>query len=132
MITVKFFSHLRRALGTKEAEFGSGNIGQLMTDLEARYGDEFKGRIGHCKVYVNGTSVGLGKGKRTRLRDGDEVVILPPVAGGLVPLVHRGEIGDVEGVDTWRGGTHVLTPLVRVRRDGDRPGSSSRRNSVRL
>lgn len=82
MITVKFFSHLRRALGTKEAEFGSVSIGQLMEDLEARFGEEFKGRIGHCKVYVNGSSVGLGRGKRTKLRDGDEVVILPPVAGG--------------------------------------------------
>ncbi len=82
MVKVKFFSHMRRVLGTKEAEFGSGNVKELMRDLEARFGDEFGSRIGHCKVYVNGSSVGLGRGKRTKLRDGDEVVILPPVAGG--------------------------------------------------
>ena len=82
MIKVKFFSHMRRALGAKGAEFGSESVGQLMEDLEARFGDDFGSRIGHCKVYVNGSSVGLGRGKRTKLRDGDEVVILPPVAGG--------------------------------------------------
>lgn len=82
MAKVKFFSHLRRDLGTSEVDIAAGNVAELISALEGRYGAAFSDRIGHCKVYVNGTNVGLGKGRKTRLSDGDEVVVLPPVAGG--------------------------------------------------
>jgi len=82
MVTVKFFSHLRRALGTPELQLDARTIADVVDQLSARYGSAFTDKIGHCKVYVNGANVGLKKGKRTKLGAGDEVVVLPPVAGG--------------------------------------------------
>ncbi len=82
MIKVRFYSHLRRVLGTSEAEIQASTVRDLIDALSARFGDDFTSRMPHCKVYVNGRHVGLGRGRRTRIRPGDEVVILPPVSGG--------------------------------------------------
>ena len=82
MVTVKFFSHLRRALGTPSVQLDANTVSDVIEQLESRFGADFSDKIGHCKVYVNGSNVGLKKGKKTKLGDGDEVVVLPPVAGG--------------------------------------------------
>ena len=82
MVTVKFFSHLRRSLGTPEVQLDAKTIADLLQQLTSQFGPAFTDKISSCKVYVNGSNVGLKKGKRTKLADGDEVVVLPPVAGG--------------------------------------------------
>ncbi len=82
MIEVKFYSHLRRALGTREVQVEAASVGELFDQLTARYGEPFTERAGRCKVFVNGTHAGLNRGRRTKLQPGDEVVFLPPVAGG--------------------------------------------------
>ncbi len=82
MVTVKFYSHLRKVLGTPEAQLEARTVRELLDGLSARYGEDFTSRIAICKVYVNGSHVGFKKGRRTRIGPDDEVVILPPVAGG--------------------------------------------------
>ncbi len=82
MIDVRFYSHLRRALGTDEVQLPAASVGELIDQLTARFGEPLRERLPHCKVFVNGSHVGLHRGKRTRLKPGDEVVFLPPVGGG--------------------------------------------------
>lgn len=82
MIEVRFYSHLRRVLETDVAEVQATNVAELLDQLLARFGEPLRERLPHCKVFVNGINVGLNRGRRTPVREGDEVVVLPPVAGG--------------------------------------------------
>ncbi len=82
MVEVKFYSHLRRALGESSVQIEAASVGAVLDELSARFGQVFVERLPSCKVFVNGTHVGLGRGKRTKLRPGDEVVLMPPVGGG--------------------------------------------------
>ncbi len=82
MATVKLLSHMATAAGTAEVEIEAATVGRLIRILEERFGDEFGTLLKACKVIVNGRSVVALKLKRTPLRPGDEVSLLPPLAGG--------------------------------------------------
>lgn len=82
MVTVKFFATLRKATGEKSYESAARNVGGVLKEVEKNYGDKVSRYLKNCIVLVNGQNVGYLKGKRTKLRDGDEVSLFPPVAGG--------------------------------------------------
>ena len=82
MAKVKFFSFYPKLLGTKETDVDAANVGELLKKLEAQFGESFKKHIGVSKVIVNGDNVGLKKGHKTPLKADDQVVIVPPIAGG--------------------------------------------------
>ncbi|MDP7110719.1 MAG: MoaD/ThiS family protein [Myxococcota bacterium] len=82
MIEVKFYSHLRRVLGERSVDLEAATVGAVLDELSARFGDVFVERLPACKVFVNGSNVGLARGRRTRLHPGDEVILMPPVGGG--------------------------------------------------
>jgi len=51
--------------------------------LFEQYVFDEKGNVrSHLLFLVNGRSIALLKGLNTKLRDGDEIAILPPVGGG--------------------------------------------------
>lgn len=66
------------------------NVRELLTILANSYGDTFKQRIldseggpqAFVNVFVNNTDIRHLKDIETPLNDGDEVLILPAVAGG--------------------------------------------------
>jgi sulfur-carrier protein len=65
------------------------DVKQLLDALEGRYEglrglvrDEAGDVHHHVNVYVNGEEIGSLKGQATRLQDGDEVSIIPALAGG--------------------------------------------------
>ena len=67
----------------------AATVGQLLNDLAARYpglGDRIlgsDGRLpGHLNVYVNQVEVRGLQGENTALKDGDEVALIPAMAGG--------------------------------------------------
>ena len=82
MIKVHLASWLGRELGVTEAEAEADTVGRLLKVLSGRFGEAFDSRVKVCKVIVNGTNVTFLKGGGTRLADGDEVTLLPPLAGG--------------------------------------------------
>jgi molybdopterin synthase sulfur carrier subunit len=65
------------------------DVKQLLDALEGRY-DGLRGLMRdeagevhhHVNVYVNGEEIGSLQGQATRLQDGDEVSIIPALAGG--------------------------------------------------
>jgi molybdopterin converting factor small subunit len=82
MIKVSFASHLGRALGVREAEVLAETVRGLLRELSRRHGKAFDDAIGSCKVIVNGTNVAFLQGEGTKLADGDQVTLLPPLGGG--------------------------------------------------
>ncbi len=76
--------------GAKSVPATGGTLGQVIDDLDARHGG-LKGRLvtegklhRFVNVYVNDEDVRFSGGLDTAVTDGDEVTILPAVAGGAV------------------------------------------------
>ncbi len=82
MVTVKFNSLMRKAAGVPEYRSSAASVKELLKEIRGRYGPEVDRYLGRCVVTVNGRNVHELKGGRTKLSDGDEVSLFPPVAGG--------------------------------------------------
>jgi molybdopterin synthase sulfur carrier subunit len=92
-VNVKFLASIREIVGTHEIPFeiSPGNtVESLLEILESRFGTEFKEAVGKpfedknpkIMFLVNGRDIDFLKGSRTELKEGDTVVLIPPVAGG--------------------------------------------------
>ena len=75
MITVKVFGLVRLETGIKELQLEAENVRQLRSAL-CRHIPEAK--IKGCVLLVNGRPAN----RFTKLKDGDQVMLMPPVAGG--------------------------------------------------
>jgi sulfur-carrier protein len=89
-ITVKLPTQLRAAAGgAAEATADGGTVGEVLEALYGRHGelrDRISGDDGELRrfvnVYVKGEDIRFLDGLETPVADGDEVTILPAVAGG--------------------------------------------------
>ena len=88
-VTVKIPTQLRAATdGEATAEVEGATVGEVLDSLYDRYG-ELRSRIAEdgglrrfVNVYVGGEDIRFLDGLDTQVSDGDEVTILPAVAGG--------------------------------------------------
>ena len=88
-ITVKIPAQLRAATGGEsELEVGGSTVGEALDAVFDRY-DGLRERITEngdlrrfVNVYVSGEDIRFQDGLETAITDGDEVTILPAVAGG--------------------------------------------------
>ena len=89
-VVVRIPTPLRRMTGGKDkVEVESGNLGAMVDELEGRY-PGFKDRLldeeGELRyfvnIYLNGEDVRFLDGLDTTTSSGDEVSIVPAVAGG--------------------------------------------------
>jgi len=90
-ISIRIFGNLVTILGRKQViELDEGaTVGTLSNRLAESAGLRRQGYLGNYKVggddlaiLVNGRNIHLLDSVETVLKDGDEVVILPPTAGG--------------------------------------------------
>ena len=89
-VEVRFFAHLRDAVGARSTEYEAGEdatVGDVLRDLTDRHPeldvlDESGELRPHVNVLRNGRNVGYEEGLDTPLDDGDEVGVFPPVEGG--------------------------------------------------
>lgn len=81
---------LRRLVGgAREVEVSNGTVRRAIKELDGRY-PGFGGRIldeegnlhRFINLYVNGEDIRFRAGLATELRDGDELSIVPAIAGG--------------------------------------------------
>jgi len=90
-VTVRIPQPLRGLTGDKSTvEAQSGSLSDLLADLETNYpgvqarvldeGGELRRFV---NIYVNGDDVRFVDGLGTAVKDGDEVSIVPAVAGGI-------------------------------------------------
>ncbi len=94
IVFVRLFTTLREQAGkAKEAIELSSNtatVKDVLKELVKKYGPEFRDYLfnekekirDHLQVLVNGKSVSLLEELNTRLKEGDQVAIVPPVGGG--------------------------------------------------
>ena len=88
-VTVKIPTQLRSATGGESsADVHGTTVGEVLDSLYDRYG-ELRSRIAEdgglrrfVNVYVGGEDIRFLDGLETAVSDGDEVTILPAVAGG--------------------------------------------------
>jgi MoaD family protein len=88
-VTVKIPTQLRVATGGQaEVEVEGSNVGEALDAVFAAYGD-LRERITQdgtlrrfVNVYVSGEDIRFQQGLETTINEGDEVTILPAVAGG--------------------------------------------------
>jgi MoaD family protein len=88
-VTVKIPTQLRAATGGESSTTVDGEtVGEVLDALYSRYG-ELRSRIAEdgglrrfVNVYVGGDDIRFLDGLNTPVADGDEVTILPAVAGG--------------------------------------------------
>jgi sulfur-carrier protein len=88
-VTVKIPTQLRAATdGESSADVEGSTVGEVLDALYDRYG-ELRSRIAEdgglrrfVNVYVGGEDIRFLDGLETPVSDGDEVTILPAVAGG--------------------------------------------------
>jgi MoaD family protein len=88
-VTVKIPTQLRAATGgASEVEVDGATVGEVLDAVFAAHGD-LRERITQdgdlrrfVNVYVSGEDIRFQDGLDTELSDGDEVTILPAVAGG--------------------------------------------------
>jgi molybdopterin synthase sulfur carrier subunit len=90
-VTVRIPTPLRKLTGgADEVTVDGGNVGALIDNLEAAHAglkerlcDESGEIRRFVNVYVNDEDVRFLEGRATALKDGDEVSIVPAIAGGI-------------------------------------------------
>jgi len=99
-VTVYIPTSFRRATGNRDRiEVAAHDIKELLDRLEASYGglkglvrDEGGAIHHHVNIYVNNEAIESLEGLGTRLRDRDEVAIIPALAGGARAIVTAEEL----------------------------------------
>lgn len=89
-VTVYVPTPFRRATGNRERiEMAAPDVAELLEELERSYEDlrglvrdETGAVLPYINIYVNSTEIEDLEGLETALRDGDEVAIIPAMAGG--------------------------------------------------
>lgn len=87
-LQVKLFASVREAIGAREIQVelpADATVADLLSEIRAQHPQVGPG-LEAGLVAVNQEYVGLG----TRLQDGDEVAIIPPVSGGSEPVPGEG------------------------------------------
>ncbi len=92
MANIKFTipSVLNKGGGEKKVDIFAVTLGDAFNKISEELGDEFKRRVLNqdgtprslINIYINGKNMRFSGGMQTTLKDGDEVYILPAVAGG--------------------------------------------------
>ncbi|MDE1763219.1 MAG: ThiF family adenylyltransferase [Thaumarchaeota archaeon] len=92
MSNIKFTipSVLNKGGGEKKVDISAATLNEAFNKISEQLGDEFKRRVLNpdgtprslINIYVNGKNMRFSGGMETALNDGDEIYILPAVAGG--------------------------------------------------
>jgi adenylyltransferase/sulfurtransferase len=110
-VTVYIPTPFRRFAGNQTYLKAEGNtVGEVLDGLGREYPslrqmiyDERDEIPGHVNIYINNTEIHSLQGKETPVADGDEMAVIPAIAGGAVALTP-------EQVDRYS--RHIIMPQV--------------------
>ncbi len=80
MVRVRLFAALRDAAGTAQTTADADRLDELLDTLCRRYGEPFRTRVRVATAVVDDVPVPAGEDRS--LEGVEEVVLLPPFAGG--------------------------------------------------
>ncbi|MGH9923631.1 MAG: MoaD family protein, partial [Nitrososphaerales archaeon] len=83
-------SVLNKGEGEKKISVDASTLNDAINDIVSKFGDDFSRRIldtngkprSLINIYINGKNMRFTGGMTTSLKDGDQIIILPAVAGG--------------------------------------------------
>lgn len=78
MPSIRFFALAREIVGASSIWAQGESLDEVLSWASEEYGAEFAKLLAVSAVWVNGEPAVAGQ----RLRDSDEVAVLPPVSGG--------------------------------------------------
>jgi adenylyltransferase/sulfurtransferase len=89
-LTFTIPSVLNQGGGEKKVEISASNLTEAFSKISETMGDDFKRRVlesdgaprSLINIYINGKNAKFSSGMDTELKDGDDIYILPAVAGG--------------------------------------------------
>ncbi len=89
-ITFTIPSVLNQGGGEKKTEISADSLIGAFAEISESMGDDFKRRVlendgsprSLINIYINGKNAKFSDGMETTLKDGDEIYILPALAGG--------------------------------------------------
>ena len=81
-VTLLLFAAAREAAGTNRDVVDGATVGDVLETARARYGDTFAAVLAGSRVWLDGEEP--ASGDATRVSEGAEVAVLPPVSGGAV------------------------------------------------
>ena len=89
-LTFTIPSVLNHGGGERKVEISATTLADAFTNISEKMGDDFKRRVLNddgtprslINIYINGKNAKFSEGMETTLKDGDEIYILPAVAGG--------------------------------------------------
>ncbi len=79
-VRLLLFASAREAAGRRADTFRSTTLAALLEAARERYGSRFGAVLDGARIWVDGDEP--VDGASTRLREGAEVAVLPPVSGG--------------------------------------------------
>ena len=125
-ISVYIPTPFRRLTGNRQQVLvEGGNVGEVLANVEARY-PGFRDKIfgsgeelpAHINIYVNKQEIGSLEGIETKVSDGDEVAVIPAMAGGsddgATPAAEpqRKRVGALTPDQVNRYSRHIIMPQV--------------------
>jgi len=89
-LTFTIPSVLNQGSGEKKVEISASTLAEAFSTISEKMGDDFKRRVLNddgtprslINIYINGKNAKFSEGMETTLQNGDEIYILPAVAGG--------------------------------------------------
>jgi len=93
-VRVRTILYLKRIIGSGEVELSipeGSTLEELLATMVKRWGEELSSRLlesnstiplPYIRLMVNGRDIAFLNRLKTELKEGDEILILPPVAGG--------------------------------------------------
>ena len=96
-ITFTIPSVLNQSGGEKKTELSADSLTDAFAKISELIGDDFNRRVlegdgiprSLINIYINGKNAKFSDGMQTALKDGDEIYILPAVAGGSEELTSK-------------------------------------------
>jgi molybdopterin converting factor small subunit len=78
MARVRLFANLRELAGASQVEIPGETVGAVLDQATDRFGEEFRRRLGHARVWLNGEPAAT----EDPVGPLDEIALIPPVSGG--------------------------------------------------
>lgn len=88
-VSVRMFATVREAAGVAECEVEASDLDELLRVLGSILGQDVANLVARAErdpdglvILLNGRNVPPGSRRQTKLAEGDEVSVFPPVSGG--------------------------------------------------
>ncbi len=82
MKTIRYYPPLRGIIQKESEETEAASVKEVLDDIRSVYGKEAYTAAKSALIVVNDVSIGLYRGIKTHLNDGDTVGFLPLCGGG--------------------------------------------------